>query len=271
MWNLLARLPGIDIPKDGCGGTNGLFWITASRHPTTYERSYARTGHYDGAPSQRSNYDLLPGHKVNAILFNGTTATGLRFTPRADLFSVNGTAPGPRTVSASKEVILAAGAIHTPQILQLSGIGDARLLARAGISPVVVDLPGVGQRFQDQGYVGGMAWAWGNTSAIPRPPKELIDSVPRVPGPVGFNYNAVARLGMPVVAPDSFEKIAADYENQDPAAYLPEDTHPDVIKGYAAWQKLHAKLLRKKNVRAEPSHMFHDSVCRTQCIHLRPK
>ena len=52
------------------------------------------------------------------------------------------------TVSSKREVILAAGATHTPQILQLSGIGPADLLHSLGI-PVVQDLPGVGANLQD--------------------------------------------------------------------------------------------------------------------------
>ena len=51
-------------------------------------------------------------------------------------------------VSARKEVILAAGAINSPQILQLSGIGPGALLQQYGI-PVVRDLPGVGANLQD--------------------------------------------------------------------------------------------------------------------------
>jgi choline dehydrogenase len=55
------------------------------------------------------------------------------------------------------EVILAAGAIHTAQLLQLSGIGPSALLESLGVE-VVVDLPGVGQNFQDH---------WGVTCYYP--------------------------------------------------------------------------------------------------------
>lgn len=55
-------------------------------------------------------------------------------------------------MKAKKEVILAAGAIHTPQVLQLSGIGPAPLLKKAKI-PVKVSLPGVGGNFQDHFWV----------------------------------------------------------------------------------------------------------------------
>jgi choline dehydrogenase len=56
-------------------------------------------------------------------------------------------------VSCPREVILAAGAVHTPQILELSGIGQADVLGQHDI-PVVLDLPGVGSNFQDHPYVG---------------------------------------------------------------------------------------------------------------------
>lgn len=58
-----------------------------------------------------------------------------------------------RNVTCSREVILAAGAVHTPQILELSGIGSADILNKFNI-PVVINLPGVGNNFQDHPYVG---------------------------------------------------------------------------------------------------------------------
>lgn len=52
-------------------------------------------------------------------------------------------------VQARREIILVAGALHSPQVLQLSGIGPKKLLSSLGIE-TVVDLPGVGRNFQDQ-------------------------------------------------------------------------------------------------------------------------
>ena len=52
-------------------------------------------------------------------------------------------------VKARREIILAAGALHSPQVLQLSGIGPKKLLSSLGIE-TVVDLHGVGTNFQDQ-------------------------------------------------------------------------------------------------------------------------
>lgn len=91
--------------------------------------------------ASRPNYHILPNTAVSRILFEGTTAVGVEFVD-----TVNGTSTS--TVRAGKEVIVAAGSVHTPQILQLSGIGDAALLESLGID-IVSDLPGVGQNLQD--------------------------------------------------------------------------------------------------------------------------
>ena len=83
---------------------------------------------------------LITETVVSKILFEGNNAIGVEYVSR-----FNGTT---ETVMIKKEVILAAGAIHSPQILQLSGIGDDALLNSFGIKPKV-DLPGVGKNFQD--------------------------------------------------------------------------------------------------------------------------
>lgn len=66
-------------------------------------------------------------------------------------------------VSCSREVILAAGAVHTPQILELSGIGSSDILSQFDI-PVIINLPGVGNNFQDHPYVGVVYYCQSNSS-----------------------------------------------------------------------------------------------------------
>jgi choline dehydrogenase-like flavoprotein len=64
-----------------------------------------------------------------------------------DQFAESSTAPRV-TVGVDKEAILAAGSIHSPQILQLSGIGEPALLEQHNIS-TVANVPGVGRNLQD--------------------------------------------------------------------------------------------------------------------------
>ena len=66
-------------------------------------------------------------------------------------FSHSGSSPR-RSVNCSREVILAAGAIFSPTILQLSGIGPEDVLKSLDV-PVRVDLPGVGANLQDHGML----------------------------------------------------------------------------------------------------------------------
>lgn len=86
----------------------------------------------------RPNLTVVTGAHVTRVLFSGTRATGVEWVD-------NGTRTRAR---ADVEVILSAGAIQSPQVLQLSGVGPAALLRRVGI-PVIVDSPEVGANLQD--------------------------------------------------------------------------------------------------------------------------
>jgi choline dehydrogenase len=147
MYDAWRDLPGIEYPKDGSEGKAGIFWIPSSQDPRTETRSYARTGHYDRV-QPRDNYAIITGHKVVKINFSqhhkSLTATSVKITSRTDNSSVT-------TITAKKEIILAAGTIHTPQILQLSGIGPRSVLKSANISQVL-ELPGVGSNFHDHSW-----------------------------------------------------------------------------------------------------------------------
>jgi choline dehydrogenase-like flavoprotein len=132
---------GVPTPGDpGSGDAAGVFWAPSSLDPKDETRSYARTAHYDRVIGSRPNYHLLTGNAVRRIKFEGKNAVGVEYISR-DTNKIS-------TVSARKEVILAAGAVHSPQILQLSGIGPEKFLRSLGIDPLV-DLPGVGENLQD--------------------------------------------------------------------------------------------------------------------------
>ena len=86
----------------------------------------------------RRNLTVQTGAHVTRLQFQGRAATGVEFRAGGDS----------RTATASREVILAAGAIGSPQLLQLSGVGPGKLLQQHGVA-VVHDLPGVGENLHD--------------------------------------------------------------------------------------------------------------------------
>jgi 4-pyridoxate dehydrogenase len=91
----------------------------------------------------RENLTLRVNSLATRILFENATATGLQYSSRGQLHEVR----------ANREVIVASGAINSPQLLMLSGIGDADALAKLGIRSVQ-HLPGVGANLQDHLVVG---------------------------------------------------------------------------------------------------------------------
>ncbi|NPC57430.1 GMC family oxidoreductase [Caenimonas soli] len=87
---------------------------------------------------KRDNLTLVTDARVDKLLFEGTRCVGVRLV-------INGQV---RDVRAEQETIVSAGAIDSPRLLMLSGIGPAADLRSVGIAPLV-DLPGVGQNLQD--------------------------------------------------------------------------------------------------------------------------
>jgi choline dehydrogenase-like flavoprotein len=139
-------IPGIRFVQDSGSGEPGVYWYPTFMDPSRVERAYARTGHHDRA-ANRTNYHLVTGSRVLKVILSGTTATGVSIVPVSS-GRPSSNSSSETVVSARKEVIVAAGGIHSPQILQLSGVGPRKLLSSANIT-TVVDLPGVGQNFQD--------------------------------------------------------------------------------------------------------------------------
>ncbi|WP_425995501.1 GMC family oxidoreductase [Caulobacter sp. DWR1-3-2b1] len=95
---------------------------------------------------KRANLRVETGALASRVIFEGKRAAGVEFVQ-------NGVK---RTAKARAEVILAGGAVNSPQLLQLSGIGNGELLRQHGIA-VVSDIPGVGENLQDH-YLTGVRY-----------------------------------------------------------------------------------------------------------------
>lgn len=122
------------------------------------------------------------------VVWDATRAVGVEFLDGRSLYRASpaqaggDAAPAPRMARATREVILAAGAFNTPQLLQLSGIGPRVELERFGI-PVVADLPGVGTNLHDRYEVSVLSELDadypifdGSTLDVPRP-GEPVDAL----------------------------------------------------------------------------------------------
>ncbi|UJA22006.1 choline dehydrogenase [Thermoleophilia bacterium SCSIO 60948] len=169
--------------------------------------------------TKRDNLEVRTGVTVLGLELDGTRVTGVRVAGR------RGQA---ETVRASGEVILAAGAIGSPQILQLSGIGAPDELKAVGVTPRH-DLPGVGGNLQDHPFVTLM-WEVSDPGTLygADSPKNMAEWALRRTGPLSSTVaEGVAfvrtRPGLP----------AADIQFHIAAAYF-EDHGKAEFDGHAA-------------------------------------
>jgi choline oxidase len=119
-----------------CDGA-GFFQINAFPDGTRASSSHAYLHPLRGG---RPNLEVRTGAWAARLTFDGRRATGVEYRP--------GHGPDCVTVTARQEVVLCAGAIDTPKLLMLSGIGPAHHLRAHGID-VLVDAPGVGENLDD--------------------------------------------------------------------------------------------------------------------------
>lgn len=132
---------------------------------------------------RRPNLTLLTGAEVQQLVMEGPRVLGVRFLRNGQI----------HTVKAAQRVVLSAGAINTPKILMLSGIGDSAELKRHGIN-TNVHLPGVGRNFQDHVLVAGCVWEY--KEALP-PANNLAEAT--------FFWKSQASLPSPDLQPFQIE------------------------------------------------------------------
>ncbi|KAI1502517.1 putative choline dehydrogenase [Biscogniauxia marginata] len=133
---------GVPENKAHHSGSNVGVWTNlVSVNPENNTRSYAASAYYTPS-SDRPNLFVLTETLVDQIVLSRESgqwvATGVRFSHAGEEF----------VASASREVILSAGSVQSPQLLELSGIGNPQVLSDAGIEVKVAN-PNVGENLQD--------------------------------------------------------------------------------------------------------------------------
>lgn len=124
--------------------TNGAEPNSVARTQSIYRnhvRQTAADNYLSPEVRKRANLSVIPHTTVYRVLFEGTKVVGVEAEHKGEIIQI----------AANKEVILSAGAINTPKILLLSGVGDRQELQKLGV-PVVAHVPGVGKNLSDHLY-----------------------------------------------------------------------------------------------------------------------
>lgn len=237
-WDAMEEM-NIDKVQEGTLGEPGCFWVAATTDPKYQTRSSARTAYYDPI-SSRSNLKVATGVQVQQIVFSDLTAKGVQLLDRSTGKTY--------TAHANMEIVLAAGALHTPQILQLSGIGPANVLKAANVE-VKVDLPGVGTNLMDH----PVAYQMYNLTNDTTPNVNSLTNnatfnataydeyITNKTGPYTQAHgNGAAFLPLPKIASDTYKSIVEKLSTQNATDYLPEiySSYPELISGYEAQRKI---------------------------------
>ncbi|WP_449433327.1 choline dehydrogenase [Pseudomonas putida] len=136
-WMQAGRQAGFEVIEDSNGEVEEGFCPSEKTVWKGVRWSSAKAYLNEGVRA-RSNLEIETGCVVQHLLLDGVRVTGVVFRQHGQ----------ERTVYCSKEVILSAGAVDSPKILMLSGIGPRADLEALGIK-VVLDAPGVGENLQD--------------------------------------------------------------------------------------------------------------------------
>ncbi|KAK6221729.1 GMC oxidoreductase [Colletotrichum tabaci] len=236
---------GITIAKDQANGSPiGGYFCPHNQDPKTATRSSAREAYYDGF-TERPNLHLLTGRQVTRVVTTGmgdaVKATGVEFAASKEAEV--------QTANVNREVILAAGTLHTPQILQVSGIGDPALHASINV-PTVVDLPAVGQNLHDHVFLAVV-----NTINTTLSSSSLLQSNATFAAEARAQYDS--QQNGPLSSPTgdflaflplstyskAGETLSSQAAAQDGTAFLPADTPAEVVRGYQAQHKVLSERL----------------------------
>ncbi|KAK0239833.1 alcohol oxidase [Armillaria nabsnona] len=144
LFDALEHLHVPRNPEPGGGFAVGSTFVYNTVDPHTATRSYAATGYYE-PNAERPKFLVLTGASATKVVFDtGDSREGKRRAIGVEFIK-----DGSRLwVAVKKDVILSAGSLQSPKLLELSGIGNPRILEKHGIE-TLVELPGVGENLQD--------------------------------------------------------------------------------------------------------------------------
>ncbi|KAJ0164170.1 Pyranose dehydrogenase 3 [Colletotrichum tanaceti] len=266
---------GIDTPLDqGCDPL-GAYITTHSIDARNQSRSSARTAHYDSIVG-RANLHIVTGRQARKVLFR---RRGERPRARGVEFSA-----GPHSVAqrvkAKKEVIVSAGALNTPKLLQLSGIGPAAVLTSQFGIESIVDLPGVGANLQDHQFGLTLASVQDFKLAVYVYYRKSSDtgsqSATQPPGTTNWRMRRMmpssrlyttlnAEVSEPgrwtdtiadalafiplfsITTTNAANRLLSDIDFDTSARFLPPDTHETVLAGYKKQLELLHEMHRNRS------------------------
>lgn len=197
--------------------------------------------HYLHPAMHRPNLTVLTQAEVQKVALSGKRATGVEFVWQGKLHQV----------AAAKEIVLSAGALNSPKLLMLSGIGDEAQLKRAGVRPLH-HLPGVGRNFMDHILLGGCVWEY-NTPEAPR--NNLAECT--------FFWKSDSRLDTPDLQPFQIEipyasdATAKQFQIPQAAWSIAPGLVRPASRGYVALQSAdpRARLKIQANFLSDPADM----------------
>lgn len=142
--------PGLSRNSDAASGrTTGATIIPNMVYPDAMQnRSSPFTAYAQHQVQERANFVILTGHRVTEIVWQNSSDPNAKLVASGVQFQASKNATT-HFAAVSREVILAAGSLQSPQLLELSGVGHPDVLSAAGIS-VRHALPGVGKNVQEQ-------------------------------------------------------------------------------------------------------------------------
>ncbi|KAK2024773.1 GMC oxidoreductase [Colletotrichum zoysiae] len=223
----------VAVLRDGADGDNvGIAWLPQNSGGESATRSTSETAYFRPV-NDRQNLHLVVRYYGAAVRFEGTKTVGIDIRSRDNSSETK--------FVRSENIILAAGAVNTPRILQLSGVGPKRLLSSLGID-VVVDLPGVGANFQDHPAIF-MVYDFKNDTAL-NPTlmsnetfynRSWAEYRANRTGPHSHSWgNKVVFTSLKDLDPVNYQTIAEAVSKQEPLQHLPRvyAENPALVEGY---------------------------------------